>query len=222
MILNCPECQARFAVPDSLIPPDGRTVKCGRCAHQWHCEGLPRAEGATFAEMAAAAAGDAAPVMPRQLPVVAVQPIRPLPFMIAAIIMLLLWPLLELTAHYRTWIDAPIARGLYGLAGIHTTQDLAFDAVTLQRNQMKDGQTQFLIAGSLSNHGAVERTVPTVRVELKNKTGDTMWTREYPVNEKLAPGATYPFRIDNVTTSFAGNVVSIVLDVGHGLQLTMR
>ncbi len=209
-------------MPDSLIPPDGRTVKCGRCAHQWHTPGI---EGnASFADLAAAAAAeeDTGPVIRRQLPVVQPDPYSTMPFILAALMMLLLWPLLELSAHYRNWIDAPVARSLYAMAGIHTSEGLAFDNVTMQKNKLGGGQTQFLISGSVSNHAAVARQVPSVRVSLKNKDGKSIWTREYEVNETLDPGAAYPFRIDNVSTSFANDVSSIVLDLGHGLQLTMR
>jgi len=87
---------------------------------------------------------------------------------------------------------------------------------------MPDGTTQYLIAGSVSNHGARPRLVPSVRVELKNKDGKAIWVREYEVGETLDPGATYPFRIDNVKTSFAPSVTAVVLDLGHGLQLQMR
>ena len=36
MILQCPACQARYTVPDHAIGAGGRTVKCAKCAHQWH------------------------------------------------------------------------------------------------------------------------------------------------------------------------------------------
>lgn len=35
MILSCPSCHARFSVADHLIPPEGRVVRCSRCAHAW-------------------------------------------------------------------------------------------------------------------------------------------------------------------------------------------
>ncbi len=38
MILACPSCDARFSVPDEALLPDGRTVRCSSCAHQWFAE----------------------------------------------------------------------------------------------------------------------------------------------------------------------------------------
>jgi predicted Zn finger-like uncharacterized protein len=36
MILNCPNCGAKFKVNAALLGETGRSVRCGNCAHSWH------------------------------------------------------------------------------------------------------------------------------------------------------------------------------------------
>lgn len=35
MIIKCPECSTGFAIKEELLPPEGRKVKCSKCAHVW-------------------------------------------------------------------------------------------------------------------------------------------------------------------------------------------
>lgn len=44
MIIACPSCQTRYAVPDSAIGAVGRTVRCAKCGHSWHQQGPAFAE----------------------------------------------------------------------------------------------------------------------------------------------------------------------------------
>ena len=39
MIIACPACATRYAVPDSAIGVEGRTVRCAKCRHSWFQEG---------------------------------------------------------------------------------------------------------------------------------------------------------------------------------------
>jgi predicted Zn finger-like uncharacterized protein len=39
MIIACPACATRYAVPDSAISPEGRTVRCAKCRHSWFQDG---------------------------------------------------------------------------------------------------------------------------------------------------------------------------------------
>lgn len=39
MIIACPACGTRYAVPDSAIGAEGRTVRCAKCRHSWYQDG---------------------------------------------------------------------------------------------------------------------------------------------------------------------------------------
>jgi predicted Zn finger-like uncharacterized protein len=39
MIIACPACATRYAVPDSAIGLEGRTVRCAKCRHSWFQDG---------------------------------------------------------------------------------------------------------------------------------------------------------------------------------------
>lgn len=71
MIIACPACSTRYAVPDSAIGVDGRTVRCAKCRHSWFQQGPElqfEAAPAAPPEAAVAAppAGGATPAEPRQ------------------------------------------------------------------------------------------------------------------------------------------------------------
>lgn len=241
MILNCPQCASRFLVADALIPKDGRTVRCGACAHQWFVEGpadtpplepiLPNApvdEAAEPAtprhEPALESVPDDQPPAPAvsNVPALAVKDIPLRPFLIAAPLIFLLWLISAMVSYYPALSEAPLFSGLYHLFGFTDSQGVAFADVKMQREETDSKKTRFILSGNIVNRSGVNRTVPAVRVLLNDKSGDKVWSRDYPVNIELKPGEMYPFRIVNVETSFGDKVATIILDIGNSLELMVR
>ena len=68
MRLVCPNCEAKYEVPEDAIPETGRDVQCANCGHAWY-QMRPRAAGAEVAPVAETVA--AAPSAPQ--PVVQAQ-----------------------------------------------------------------------------------------------------------------------------------------------------
>lgn len=219
-------------VPDTAIPPQGRTVKCGRCAHQWHVDGVePVEEALDFAALTQAAIDEETPpaelAPPRHpLPVVKKRRFRlphlPLwPFKIAVPVLALVWLVLALYAYFPHGQTATFFKGIYGMLGVTTTEGLAFADVQMERENLGP-RTRFILSGSVANHAATARLLPHVRVELKDKDGEVVWSRKYDVGQVVKPGEVYPFRIEDVETAFASRATSIVLDLGNKFELVMR
>jgi predicted Zn finger-like uncharacterized protein len=243
MILQCPSCYARFAVPDALIPPEGRTVRCGKCASEWHTPGLELREQAPPAPaidevapaseiLAAAPAQDvteAAPEEPAtaaaapraQLPVVRRKAFPLWPFQAAAGVLAAAWLVIALYAYFPKGQFQPGIGAIYSALGVTDTRGLVFADVTMERENL-GGRTRFILAGSIANHAAQARMIPTVRVALKDKDGKEVWSRKYAVEQTVKGGEVYPFRIEDVETAFAARATSIVLDIGNSFELVMR
>lgn len=58
MRLVCPNCEAKYEVPEDAIPETGRDVQCANCGHAWY-QMRPRAAGAEPAALAPAVAAAA-------------------------------------------------------------------------------------------------------------------------------------------------------------------
>ncbi|MFE3835918.1 zinc-ribbon domain-containing protein [Pseudogemmobacter sonorensis] len=80
MRLACPNCDARYEVPDDAIPPEGRDVQCSSCGTAWfqqrpEVEAAAEAEAALYGDdLSAAGAGQAVAPPPADAPPPAPEP----------------------------------------------------------------------------------------------------------------------------------------------------
>jgi len=51
MILQCPDCKARYLVPDSSITSAGRNVRCAKCTHTWFFKPPKREENEVLGDL---------------------------------------------------------------------------------------------------------------------------------------------------------------------------
>lgn len=235
MILECPACHARFKVPDSMIPPAGRNVRCSKCTHAWFMPGtivappvkevapteVPMDVAFSAEETFSEAAFIRPLIAPKKPSPFAALLANPTPFNIAAGLLAALWLGLAVVAYFPAGASSPLFTGLYRALGAAPVDGLLFADIKMER-ALEGAQAKFILSGSIRNHASAEQQVPTVRVTLKNRENKTIWGREYPVNTELKAGEIYPFRIANIETSFAKNVSAITLDMGNDFQLMVR
>ncbi|WP_419807794.1 MJ0042-type zinc finger domain-containing protein [Sphingomonas sp.] len=221
MILQCPECQTRYLVPDSAIGAAGRTVRCANCKHCWFQDGAPLPEPAASPAPAIATGTITVPPPPvedefagpspflppldepeAEAPVASVESYDEQPPFRARRNPVRRWTIAALIAGALmlaavaaiTWLGAPSFLGRLGLALGPTESPLLIKDKPIQRRDLDNGSELFAVAGQITNASAERQRVPDVRAELRDAQGRLVysWTIT-PQLRTLAPGASVDF-----------------------------
>ncbi|WP_375391776.1 MJ0042-type zinc finger domain-containing protein [uncultured Sphingomonas sp.] len=217
MILQCPECQTRYLVPDAAIGPEGRTVRCANCRHSWfQAPGAPEPVVAPPPPPvpAPSIAGDEAATPPAP---------EPPPFVEQA-------PLVEQAPAYdafahrppfrarrnpaRAWTAAALGAGALMLAAVGAISWLGTPNLLarvglpvgaaetplrlkdnpIERRELENGSELFAVSGQVTNPSGERQRVPDIRAELRDAHGRLVysWTIT-PQQRTLAPGAAVDF-----------------------------
>ncbi len=225
MILSCPSCSARFAVDAGALRPSGRTVKCGKCAHQWREDAPPPDETPAVGDVA----DDLVPPPldpPQSFRRRANLPALPQPrkrrrsgaaaALVASIILVaagILWlgraPLTEI------W---PPAGALYAAVGLGEGEEKTFvpgeglevDPVT-PRRETDAGVPYLVIEGEVVNVSEVPREVPRMIAILSDAEDVQIqnWTFAVDVG-RLGPGERVPFSTRLANPSERATAIKIV------------
>ena len=237
MILACPDCSARFLIPDSAIGARGRTVRCGRCGHVWYAPAPPETAspaaetevpGPPTESQPADDDGSAPPPegrreaqaaelgRPPQLPVLRREPSR-WPARLARIAAAAIAIVIAAAAAWQYRVE--IAAYWPGVEPLYE----AFDAnplplgfglrVTIEEtvNTMRDGKRVLSITGRIENATARGRRVPGLRGTLFDETQRVLqhWTIPAPA-ASLAAHREAEFKTELIDPSENAVRISIV------------
>ena len=218
MILQCPECNTRYLVPDSVIGADGRTVRCAQCRHSWFQDAAPL-------DLAGAATPLAAPTSPVDPVAPAAGPLpdpiaepAPPPTPTVAPADVLVAPRAAPSRRprrnpARRWTMAAVAAGLLmliaagailwsGAPGLAAQLGLPIGPAEsplmlhskIERRELENGSELFAVAGRVNNPTAERQRIPDLRADLRDATCRLVFSWVIvPQQRSIAPGGALDF-----------------------------
>lgn len=208
MILQCPACNARYAVPDHAIGANGRTVRCVKCAHQWFVGGVQAADVAALEELLKTPETPVAKPAPKGSNVPA--PVgRPSLLLIGS-----------LAASFLLAVVSTVLVKKPAWIGFRKTENIVLSNLSLAKQQI-DTSTEYAISANLINNSNAIVVPPGVRITLVDKNGEPLkqWDRNSP--PALDPQQAFPVSYGPLKTSFSTGH-RLIVDVGNSLELMLR
>ena len=212
MILACPACDTRYAVPDSAIGAEGRTVRCARCRHSWFQEGseldletlekdgsaqaepTPRQPWHDVPPIASNDDRDSKPSSDRSQ-FSAEPPFKPrrnplkMWGMAASLFAVLATGTIAAVSYAGLPDWVPVSRPTFALNEPDLV--LEFPAEQQDRRTLPDGSEYFGVAGEIKNVGRETKAVPPVLIVLYDERNRKVYQWEIPPRRgRLQPGET--------------------------------
>jgi predicted Zn finger-like uncharacterized protein len=244
MILQCPACDTRFLVDASLIPAEGREVKCARCKHVWHVNPEDNGSELEYEEIIETESEES----DEDLLISTIEfedsnketirdqdfdlPLSPhvnIPEeksssagALALLTTLLLIAVMGLSMMMFRDMLQPVLGPVYSLIGLTPTDGLSLADVSFRERPSRD-KARFIVEGHIVNEASEPRQVPILRVAIADAQGEWILSREYEAEGViLQPGESYPFKATQLDTTFADRVDHLVVDIGSGTELMLR
>ena len=205
MILTCPSCATRYQADEAKFPPQGRQVRCAKCAHIWHQPGPAAPEPELTVQPEAARTVE--PVLSRTrafAPAARETGAEPVAkgamLAVAAGWIGLIVVILAIgysAVRYRQEISMiwPQSAGVYSSLGLKVNAQGIDLAHVDYRRENEDGQVVLAVTGNIVNSGNRELPVPqSVRVTLSDADNHELYHWSFTPNvQTLKPGQSSPF-----------------------------
>ena len=208
MILQCPACNARYAVPDHAIGANGRTVRCVKCAHEWFTPGV-QAPADKLEELLTPPPKPVLRAVPKGSSVPKrVKPASSTGVNIAMAASMVLALFTTLLAQKPQWF------------GLGDMSHIVFTDLSLAKQEKERG-AEFAISGNLINTSGLPSAPPTIRITLVDRVGDRMQFWEPVMPDRIEPRQPLPFTFGPLATKFTSGD-RLVVELGSPLQLALR
>ena len=212
MILQCPECKTRYAVPDTSIGTKGRTVRCAKCKHTWQAKGVEKSQeelddlGKMVEEIN---------TKPKPIPKGSNVPVKrgkkaPLSLIATALGLASVAITIVLITIYPAFIGSPPSE--------------AFSMVDVSIEEMETDKDHpvYNISGNIRNNTDSEQGVPILSIILVDSEGSALQYWEFQEDGKILAGKeSMPFTTGDIDVKF-GIAHRFVVELGSPLELALR